>query len=139
MNNLIAKATYSSLLYEVKNGALTTQKEQSTCGESRTWSFAQIAWYVIFLNVPSITISFNKTSTRYWKCLTTRTGLLLNKRHRSWKLKILNILFWKICSLCSLFIIETSSFHLKSSAESVMKKVGTPNCFTMGKMLNFFQ
>ena len=51
------KATYSSVFFEVKTGALATHRKQCRCSEPGTWNSTRIAYYLTFPNGPSTTIS----------------------------------------------------------------------------------
>ena len=80
-------------------------------------------------------ISLKNTSTFYWKCLATSTGLLFRRLHLSWELKFFSSLSLSP-RLFNLLIIYGSSSHLRSAHDNVRKHVDIPNCLTMARISN---
>ena len=75
---------------------------------------------------------FKNTSSLYWKCLATSTGLIFKRLHFSWYLKFFNSSSLSP-RLFNLLIIYGSSSHLRSAHDNVRKYVGIPNCLTIAR------
>ena len=86
-------------------------------------------------------IFLKNTSTFYWKCLATSTGLLFRRLHLSWELKFFSSLSLSP-RLFNLLIIYGSSSHIRRLAnDNVRIYVGIPNCLTIASTSykNYFQ
>ena len=85
---------------------------------------------IFFSKGSSSKISLKNTSTLYWKCLATSSGLLFKRLNLSWQLK-----FFSFSSLSPrllhLLIIYGSSSHLRSAHDNVRKYVGIANWLTI--------
>ena len=78
-------------------------------------------------------IYLKNTSTLYWKCLATSTGLLFRRLHLSWQLNFFSSLSLSP-RLFNLLMIYGSSSHLRSAHDNVRNYVGIPNCLIVASI-----